>query len=256
MQKLAQLYDIRFNAEERAAKDKIWRALCEGYFQRFIAPGDALLEMACGYGEFSRHIVAGRKVAVDLNPDSRRHLPGDVEFYLSSAESMPMVASSSIDVAFASNFFEHLPSKSAMDAVLQEVHRVLKPGGRFVMMQPNIKYCSKSYWDFYDHHLPLSHLSAAEGLEKNDFQLDVVVPRFVPFSTKSAYPKYPWLIRHLSRTSYRMATIRQTICYRCPKVTPSLRLQIFTRHLPISSLNDKHCSVHSQKSMSCAYYEE
>jgi ubiquinone/menaquinone biosynthesis C-methylase UbiE len=195
MEKLAELYDVRFSAREREVKDKVWLSLCRGYFQRFVGERETLLEVACGFGEFSRHIRAARKIAIDLNPESKRYLPPGVEFHLCGAEKIAPVADATVDVCFASNFFEHLPTKSAMDQVLREMHRVLRPGGRLILMQPNIKYCGDSYWDFYDHHLPLSHLSAAEGLRKNGFRPQVVVPKFVPFSTKSPYPKLPSLIR-------------------------------------------------------------
>jgi hypothetical protein len=61
-------------------------------------------------------------------------------------------------------------------------------------MQPNIRYAADKYWDFYDHILPLSHLSAAEAFQKNGYQIERLVPRFVPFSTKSAYPKHPFFV--------------------------------------------------------------
>src|SRR5207248_9197018 len=67
-------------------------------------------------------------------------------------------------------------------AVLQEARRVLRPGGRFVSMQPNIRYEPAKYWDFYDHLLPLSHLSAEEAFAKNGYRVESVIPRFVPFS--------------------------------------------------------------------------
>ena len=33
-------------------------------------------------------------------------------------------------------------------------------------MGPNIRYLAAEYWDFYDHYLPLSHLSLEEGLRR------------------------------------------------------------------------------------------
>jgi ubiquinone/menaquinone biosynthesis C-methylase UbiE len=54
--------------------------------------------------------------------------------------------------------------KAACDTVLKEVRRILKPGGKFMILGPNIRYACKEYWDYYDHYLALSHLSLVEGL--------------------------------------------------------------------------------------------
>jgi ubiquinone/menaquinone biosynthesis C-methylase UbiE len=82
-----------------------------------------------------------------------------------------------------------------MDVVLGEIRRVLKPGGRVVNMQPNIRIEPGRYWDFYDHVLPLSDASAAEAYAKAGFTVERLVPRFVPFTTKSRIPQHPWLVR-------------------------------------------------------------
>ena len=82
-----------------------------------------------------------------------------------------------------------------MNAVLQEVRRVLREGGRLINMQPNIRFEPGRYWDFYDHLLPLSDRSATEGLVQNGFVIEQVVARFVPFTTKSILPQHPWLVR-------------------------------------------------------------
>lgn len=191
---LGALYDARFSENERRAKQEVWRVLCEQFFQQFVREDDAVLDLACGFGEFSRFVRAGRKVALDLNPRVASFLPEDVEFVLGSALDLSGLDAESIDVCFTSNFFEHLPDRTAMDRVLQEVHRVLRPGGTFVVMQPNIKYAGNAYWDFYDHVLPLSHLSAREAFLRNGYTVERLIPRFVPFSTKSAYPKHPALV--------------------------------------------------------------
>ena len=128
MEDLAKLYQIRFSDARREQKDLVWKALCEDYFQQFIPRSSTVLEIACGYGEFIRHIAASQKIAVDLNPDSESCLSDDIEFHLGSATNLSMLQDNTVDVCFSSNFFEHLPSKEVMDLVLAEARRVLKPG--------------------------------------------------------------------------------------------------------------------------------
>jgi SAM-dependent methyltransferase len=189
------LYEARFSDQERSAKNRVWEVLCQRFFQRYVPETATVLDLACGFGEFSRNIRAGCKLAVDQNSRVESLLPVDVQFHAASATDLAPIQSSTVDVCFTSNFFEHLPSKKAMDEVLQEVWRVLRDGGTFMALQPNIRYSFRRYWDFYDHSLALSHLSAREGFEMNGFRVVQLIPRFVPFSTKSSLPSHPALVR-------------------------------------------------------------
>jgi hypothetical protein len=61
-------------------------------------------------------------------------------------------------------------------------------------MGPNIRYLAGQYWDFYDHHLPLSHLSLEEGLSINGFDVVRNIDKFLPYTTRSALPQHPLLV--------------------------------------------------------------
>ena len=191
---VSSLYRYRFSEQEQEAKDQIWKVLCGDFFQKYVAPGDTVLDLACGYGEFIRHISAKRKIAVDINQDTAKRLSAPIEFHLGPANSLEFLPDDTVDVCFTSNFFEHLPNKQVMNEVLAEVLRVLKPGGKFIAMQPNIRYAYAEYWDFYDHYIALSHLSAAEGFALAGFEIADLIDRFLPFSTKSRLPKHPALV--------------------------------------------------------------
>lgn len=195
MSDLSALYRARFSDEQNARKEAIWQVLCQDFFQQFVPHDATVLEIAPGRGEFSKHISAGRKLAIDLNPDSATCLPRDVSFFLGSADNMDAIASESIDICFSSNFLEHLESKKQVDQVLREIYRVLRPNGRYLALQPNIRFCYDRYWDFYDHHTALSDRSIAEALTLAGFVIERNIPRFLPFTTKSALPQHPLLVK-------------------------------------------------------------
>ncbi|MGA9164511.1 MAG: methyltransferase domain-containing protein [Thiobacillus sp.] len=194
-QELADLYRIRFERDFLPRKRAIWRELCKGFLQGFIKPGATVVDVACGYGEFINNIKAGTKIAVDLNPDTKNHLSPDVEFHALSADDISAIGESRADVLFTSNFLEHLPDKKALNGFLEQVMSVLKPGGRFLILGPNLRYLPGEYWDFYDHHLGLTHLSLSEALELKGFRIEKCIDKFLPYTTQGALPTHPLLVK-------------------------------------------------------------
>ena len=189
------LYAHRFDAAERAAKARVWAVLCAEFFQRWVGPQATVLDLGAGYCEFINHIRCARKLAVDGNPEVATFAAADVEARCGRADQLEWVPDGSVDVVFASNFFEHLPDSAALLAVLAEARRALRPDGRLLILQPNIRYAYREYWDFLDHHLALSHVSMAEALALARFRVVELRPRFLPFSTKSALPSWLILVR-------------------------------------------------------------
>ncbi len=192
---LETLYQHRFPREELERKSAIWKVLCENFFQRHVSRNSTVLDLACGYGEFINHIQAAEKLAVDLNPESREHLAADVHFQQLGALEIAGAFAARADVVFTSNFLEHLPDKAALEALLEQLATVLRPGGRFMVMGPNLRYLPGAYWDFYDHSLGLTHQSLAEVLQLKGFEIELCIDRFLPYTTKGALPTHPELVR-------------------------------------------------------------
>ena len=125
---LRRIYAQRF-AANLDYRRHVWRVLIDSFFQQFIPPNAAVLDLGCGYGEFINQVRAATKYAMDLNPDAPRHLSDDVEFIRQDCSQPWSVEETSLDVIFTSNFFEHLPDKAALGRTLDQVHKALRRGG-------------------------------------------------------------------------------------------------------------------------------
>lgn len=191
---LEELYARRFGEFDAARKDNIWREIGR-YLQRYVDRDAVVLDLACDRGDFIRNIVAGEKWASDRR-DVSAHLPNDVSFVredgLSLKRSLP---SGHFDVVFMSNYLEHLPSSDAVIEQLRVARDLLKPGGRLIVLQPNVRLVRGAYWDFIDHHVALTEKSVVEAAELAGYRTEVVVTRFLPYTTKSRLPQSAALVR-------------------------------------------------------------
>ena len=100
-----------------------------------------------------------------------------------------------VDLAFASNVFEHLRGPDALLKVLANVRTALRPGGRIMIMQPNVRLVGGAFWDFFDHTLPLTERGMTEALEVAGFRVVECRARFLPYTTKSRLPQWAFLVR-------------------------------------------------------------
>jgi SAM-dependent methyltransferase len=107
-----------------------------------------------------------------------------------------------LDLVFTSNFFEHLPSKEALTDTLEQAKRCLRPKGRLIAMGPNIRFVGGAYWDFWDHHLPLTDHSLAEALRVRGFEIERVVDRFLPYTMVNTRPAPPLLVYLYLKTPF------------------------------------------------------
>jgi len=113
------------------------------------AQGGTLLEIGCGT---AIHLVAlaaqfTRAIGTDLSPEMvhvARHRAeaapagGRIMIRVDLAEELATIENSSIDVVLCVGALEHMLDKNR---VVRRVHRVLKPGGMFIVLTPNGGYC-------------------------------------------------------------------------------------------------------------------
>ena len=188
------LYQGRFSKKEVEDKSRIWEILCGHFFQQYVSPNDTVLDLGAGYCDFINNIQCREKLAVDLNDDTPSLAHANVTVHQASSTNLSFLADESVNVVFTSNFLEHLRTKEEALQTFNEVHRVLKKGGLFLILQPNIRHVGFEYWDFFDHHIALTDKSLIEGLLIKGFNIKRVISKFLPFTTKSKIPQHPLLV--------------------------------------------------------------
>ncbi len=193
---LEQVYAERFQEHEMGNRIEIWQVMCRHFFSRYFPPDARTLDLGAGYCEFINNIKAREKYAIDINPAIKRYAAGDVNCIVSDIETgLARLPDAGIDRIMASNIFEHLPDRECLFRCLRQARRVLSPGGKIVVMQPNIAAVKERFYDFCDHLLPITEKGMAEALRANGFHIERVTARFLPYTTKSRYPKVKILVR-------------------------------------------------------------
>ena len=188
------LYTHRFSDEDAAKKLAIWAEIVT-FLNRWIPPDAAVVDIACDHGYFIRNVNAAERWATDIRPVGRS-LDRGIRFV--QADGLNLVGALPIghfDIAFMSNYLEHLPSAEAVTTQMRQARRILKPGGRMIVLQPNIRLVGNAYWDFLDHKTPLTDSSLAEAAITSGFEIERLIPRFLPYTTKSRLPQHPALVR-------------------------------------------------------------
>ncbi len=184
-------HEVRFPYDPRRAA--VWKAI-SGYLQPWVASADGLLELGAGYGEFSREIRAGQKWALEQNGGLVAHWSDSVTPLIQSVLDPWPLATGSLGTVFASNFFEHFTLEQGA-AILSEAERVLRSGGRLIVVQPNFRLEPRRYFDDYTHRTAYTDNGFQDFLRSLNWKIVHSEPRFVPFSMKSSIPTAEWLVR-------------------------------------------------------------
>ncbi len=191
-----ELYRQRFATADQERRAALWEVLCRVVLQRYVEPTDTVVDVGAGFCEFINTVRCAHKVAIDENPAVREHAAEGVNVIVGDVHAvLGNVADATANVVFCSNFFEHLRDKHAVLNILGEIRRILVPRGRLIAIQPNIRYAYKEYWDFFDHHVALSHASFSEALQLSGYCIEHLKPRLLPYTTKSRLPQTTWLLR-------------------------------------------------------------
>ncbi len=182
------------------ARSVVWEAIAD-HLAGWIPPAAHVLEIGAGYCDWINHVKGARRVAVDLWPELPRFsAPGVEPVILDATRDLRTLGKNGFDVILASNVLEHfLPDTAA--SVLDDIAVLLKPGGRFLAVQPNFRYAFREYFDDYTHRSVFTDVSLAGLLRSRGFEIERVEPKFAPYSMQRTRVKpRPWLVRAYLRS--------------------------------------------------------
>lgn len=174
-------------------RDTVWKTLWRAYFRRLVAADGCVLDLGCGYGEFINNVTARRRIGLDSWEGMPAHLAPGVEPIVGSVTDLSKIEDDSVDFAFASNLFEHV-AQADFAAVLAALASKLSARGTLAILQPNYRFAYREYFDDYTHVSVYSHISLADFLTANGYEVIEVRPRFLPLTVKSRLPVSPLLI--------------------------------------------------------------
>lgn len=186
---------IRYTADPR--RSAVWAAIA-AYLGKWINRDAVTLELAAGYCDLSNGLIAASKTAIDIDPRLPEYAAPDVVSIVGDATDLSDIDDASLDAVLASNFLEHL-DHAAIDTLLHQVQRVLKSGGRLVLIQPNFRLAPRRYFDDYTHRTIFTDVSLADLLTARGLVVERVEARFLPLTMKSrlsfGYRLVPFYLR-------------------------------------------------------------
>ena len=150
--------DVVYNEKDRPLTSYPSQ-LARYLFDRFnLKQGDKFLDIGCGRGEFLRGFIdcGVHGHGVDRSRTAERYCP-EAELRIADLENEQL--------PYPDNYFDVIYSKSVIEhfyypeKLVQEMFRVLKPGGLVITMCPDWEFNVRIYFEDYTHRTPFMQSS-------------------------------------------------------------------------------------------------
>lgn len=192
------LYRYRHQAVDQGARQAVWGEIAP-FIHGLMGHPQRVLDPAAGRGEFVNAIGADERWVVDSVAYEESDLDPAVKVVTADIFDAEL-PSSHFDGIFVSNLLEHFESQRDVARFLARMRACAADGGTIAVMGPNFRYCAREYFDCADHTLALTHVAVEEHLFAAGFEIERVVPRFLPYSFRGILPPSPLLTRTYLRT--------------------------------------------------------
>jgi len=161
--------------------------LCKYLFNRFeMKAGRTLLDVGCGRGDFLRAFKDFDLDVYGLDYEkSHSCLLHNIEVRYANIENEPFPFHDRMfDVVFSKSLIEHLFNP---ENFMKECHRVLKPGGRIIIMTPDWISQRKIFFDDHTHRQPYTVTAIRDILRIFKFK-EIISERFYQLPVLWRYP--------------------------------------------------------------------
>jgi len=219
---------IHYN-EELRPRTKFPRCLCQYLADTYFkARSGKILDVCCGRGEFLEifNDLGFEAYGVDNDPVTGKEKL-KVKIANVDLEKLP----------YQDNFFDFIMIKSAIEHVgnvshlMDNLYRVLKPGGKIIILTPDWKVVYKIFYDDFDHKSPFTKFSLHDLLLRYNFKSIMVEDiYYLPFSWRNRFYKLiPRLIAFLIPINFSPTV----------KFTPLIKLIKFSREKQLLACGEK-----------------
>jgi SAM-dependent methyltransferase len=142
-----------------------------------LSKGRIILDLGCGRGEFLRGFIRCgiNGYGVDSSKEAKSICP-EAEILQSDLGNEPLpYEDNSLDYVFSKSVLEHFYYP---EELVQEIFRILKPGGLVITMVPDWESVYKTFYDDYTHRTPFTVVSLRDIFIINGFN-NVKVEKFI-----------------------------------------------------------------------------
>jgi hypothetical protein len=198
------------------ARSIVWSVVAE-HVARWIPTDGHVVELGAGYCDWINNVRAARRVAVDIWPELPRFTAEGVQaLVLDVSVGLGALGHEVFDVVTASNLLEHFEPGPA-STLVADAAALLRPGGRFILIQPNFRYAYRHYFDDYTHRSVFTDISLPTLLRSHGLRVEVVQPRFLPYSLRDTrMPIAPWMVRAYLRSPVKPRAGQMLVVARKP----------------------------------------